>query len=162
MDTEEISRLIEDCLRQVTNARYYRTERGFQGELVGLISRGLKDLFESDLISEQEYQKKEEYHNLTIRPDIIIHEPFDEIHHQSRKEGNAVAIELKLRANSTRAQQDFTSLDKIIYNLEYHLGVFININSQTTHADKYQGPYRDRINFYAVSVQDGEVEIITE
>ena len=54
-----------------------------------------------------------------------------------------MAIELKLRANSTRAQQDFTSLDDIISNLAYDQGVFINIDSQTTHANEYEGPYRD-------------------
>ncbi len=51
-------------------------------------------------IVEQEYQKQADLHGMTIRPDIIIHDPFNPTRHHVRTEGNLAVVELKLRATS--------------------------------------------------------------
>lgn len=58
-------------------------------------------------------------HGLTIRPDIIIHKPFDEARHDSRKDRNIAVIELKRDASQEGAVGDFESLVKIMEVLAY-------------------------------------------
>ncbi len=155
----ELTRILESSLSEIKNERFYESERGYQGELNGLISSKLKGLMETQLISENEYQKKQSEHGLRIRPDIIIHEPFNEEIHTSRKEGNYLVLELKLRGSINKVLEDFDSIDSMIGNLSYHNGAFINIGSDNTFSDHYYGPYRDRIDFYAVNLNEGIVEI---
>jgi hypothetical protein len=113
-------------------------------------------------IIEQEYQKRLFSHGLTIRPDIVIHDPYDPTRHASRAIGNIVVIELKLKANATQAAADFASLSTMLTVLQYPLGVFININSSETHASLVPPVAKGRIVTYAVSPGDGQAKVVEE
>jgi hypothetical protein len=111
-------------------------------------------------IIEQEYQKTMAQHKLAIRPDIIIHEPFDAARHKSPRDGNIAVIELKLKANPAKAREDFESLVEMMRLLDYPVAVFINIGSQETHANLIPESAKGRITCFAVSLVAGEVRII--
>ncbi|WP_198161254.1 hypothetical protein, partial [Variovorax sp. WDL1] len=82
MDHNALIAHIETALRSIMHARFYETERGFQGALLAALREHVPTQFLSDqTIIEQEYQKRLDRHGLKIRPDIIIHEPFDETQH---------------------------------------------------------------------------------
>lgn len=115
---------VRDALTAINNPRFFETERGFQGELIAhLAALQLPD----QAILEQEYQKRQREHGLTIRPDIIIHEPYDPKRHAARTEGNYAVLELKLNATPGEALEDFHSLATMIKVLHYPLGIFVNI-----------------------------------
>lgn len=118
--TLQIIGCIRDSLAAITAPRYFRTERGFQGELLVQLSRRLH-LLDREIV-EQEYQKRQQDHGLTVRPDIIIHEPFDPAHHAGRAEGNRAVVELKLNTTTAEAAEDFESLAAMIQVLHYPLG----------------------------------------
>jgi hypothetical protein len=85
-----------------------------------------------DLKQKNEAERR---HILTgIRPDIIIHVPFERGVTESREEGNFVAMELKRRATDKTATGAFTNLAKMKKALKYPLTIFINIDSNETHS----------------------------
>src|SRR5256886_12182198 len=100
------------CLREslaaITAPRFFQTERGYQGALLTQLT-GCLQLPDYGIV-EQEYQKKARLHSLTVRPDIIVHEPFNPDRHGARTEGNVAVVELKLRATPADALADFESL----------------------------------------------------
>ena len=51
-------------------------------------------------------------HGLRIRPDIIIHEPFDKTRHASPQDGYIAALERKLNASQGDAQGVFESPER--------------------------------------------------
>jgi hypothetical protein len=149
---------IVTALRAVSNARFFDTERGYQGELLAELRAALPALgLPENRIVELEYQKTIPNHNINIRPDIIIHVPT--VEGGDRKVGNFAVFELNFRAGPKEAQEDFDNLDTIIGALHYPLGVFVNIDSVKTQAAHYAGPYRDRIHFFAVRRVDGAVQL---
>jgi hypothetical protein len=150
---------IRQSLAAITVPRFYETERGFQGEL--LVQLGKRLVLPDQAIIEQEHQKRALAHGLTCRPDIIIHEPFDESRHKDRSEGNFVAIELKLRANMREASDDFQSLSDMIQKLGYPLGIFINIGSNETYRHLVSENAQSQIVTFAVALRDGEAQIVT-
>ena len=78
MDKETLLARITTALEAVTAPRFYESERGYQGALLGELKRVIPEhLLPADTIIEQEYQKRLKTHGLNIRPDIIIHDPFD-------------------------------------------------------------------------------------
>src|SRR5437588_9939027 len=156
----EIIECIRDSLTTITAPRFYRTERGFQGELLVQLSRRLHLLDRE--IAEQEYQKRQRDHGLTVRPDIIIHEPFDPVRGGARTEGNRAVVELKLNATAAQAADDFESLAAMIQVLHYPLGVFVNIASTVTHASLVPAAVRGRVIAFAVTLQDGKPRVIEE
>lgn len=156
----EIVGCIRDSLGAIIAPRFYQTERGFQGQLLVQLSQRLH-LLDRELV-EQEYQKRQRDHGLTVRPDIIIHEPFDATHHRARTHGNRAVIELKLSATAAEAAEDFDSLAKMIQVLEYPLGVFINIASTVTHANLVPTAIRGRVVAFAVTLQDGKPRVLEE
>lgn len=149
---------IVTALRGVTAPRFFETERGYQGELLARLHAALPEIgLPGGVIVEQEYQKRFKEHGITVRPDIIIHVPTPEGH--NRRKGNFVVFELKRRATLDNAQEDFGSLDAVIRALDYPLGVFVNIDSDDTHARLYQGAYGERIHFFAVRLVDEAVQL---
>lgn len=154
-----IASLIES-LSAISAPRFFESERGFQGELLVQLSRRLQ-LSDSTII-EQEYQKKLKAHGLRIRPDIIIHEPFNPELHATRTEGNFAVIELKLDATPEAAAEDFNSLAAMLEALHYPIGVFINIDSATTHSNLVPDNVRGKIVCFAVHVEDGKTVVIEE
>lgn len=104
MDHETLLAHLIEALGAITAPRFYETERGFQGALLAELHKTIPHhLLPEGAVIEQEYQKRLYGHGLTIRPDIIIHEPFDEARHDSRKDGNVAVIELKRDASQEGA-----------------------------------------------------------
>ena len=148
-----------ESLAAITNPRFFETERGFQGELLVQLTKRFQLL--DCAIVEQEYQKRQQAHGLTIRPDIIIHEPFDPQRHGARTEGNLAVIELKRKASVGKATQDFKSLADMIQVLHYPIGFFVNIGSTVTHGNLVPPEARGRIICFAVSLVEGNVSLIS-
>lgn len=152
-----------DALGAITAPRFYETERGFQGALLAELQKTIpQHLLPDGAILEQEYQKRLYAHGVKIRPDIIIHEPFDETRHESRRDGNIAVIELKRDASANDAVGDFDSLIRMMEALDYPMAIFINIASATTHTDLVPAEWRQRITCIAVALHDGKVEILRD
>lgn len=161
MDRATLLDHLTAALRAITAPRFYQTERGFQGELLAELKKAiLEDFLPNEAIIEQEYQKHLESHSLQIRPDIIVHEPFDERRHGSRRDGNHAVIEIKRAASKKDAVGDFESLISMMELLSYPLGIFINIASEATRADLVPAEWRDRIVCFAVTLRSGEAHVI--
>ncbi len=151
---EGILQAVRDSLSSVTHPRFYETERGFQGEFGVELRNRLRDMVMDDHLIEHEYQKTLKDHGITIRPDLVIHIPFDESRFGSRSEGNYAVIELKLRASRAEALEDLTHISTMCQKLDYPLGIFINIDSDETYFDAYEGPYKERMQTFAVQLTD--------
>jgi len=156
---EEIIQAIRDSIASIVNPRFYETERGFQGELGAELRNRLNGLEIEGAIVEQEYQKRMKEHGFRIRPDIIIHIPFEGAGFSSRAEGNFVVIELKRQAIEGEALADYENLSAMCETLNYPLGVFINIGANETHIDKFQGQNKDRLRSFSVQLEDGMVAV---
>jgi hypothetical protein len=161
MDRETLLGHMTAALGEIGNPRFYQTERGFQGELLVELKKAIPTEFLPDeAIIEQEYQKHFESHGLKIRPDIIVHEPFDEDRHRSRRDGNHAVIEIKREASPKDAVDDFGSLIRMMELLNYPLAFFINIASENTRADLVPVEWRERIVCFAVSLRNGAAHVI--
>lgn len=110
---------IKKSLRAVTHSRYFKTERGFQGAFQAQLVQCLPSLQIEGAIIEEEYQKRMRDHGIIIRPDIIVHVPFDPTIHKSRRQGNFVVFELKLSPGERQAQEDYRHLASMCEVLNY-------------------------------------------
>lgn len=163
MDYDALLGCFRQALTAIDQPRFFETERGFQGELrAKLEASQLRELLPQGAILEQEYQKRLDTHGLKIRPDLIIHEPFDPARHSGRQQGNHAVIELKLRASQKRAEGDFKSLLAMMEVLEYPFGIFINIDSQRTHARCVPAEGHGRIVCFAVWLQGNQPQVMEE
>jgi len=151
---------IRESLAAVSAPRFFETERGFQGELLAQLRHRVPLL--NDVIVEQEYQKRLMVHGLNIRPDIIVHEPFNPELHKARTEGNFAVIELKLNASPAEAMEDFSSLSAMLDVLQYPIGIFINIASARTHSDLVPIQVRGKIVCFAVYLEGDTTHVIEE
>lgn len=149
---------VRDALQSITAPRLFETERGYQGALLGQLDRRLQ--LPARVILEQEYQKQAGRHGVTIRPDIIIHAPFDPERFADRTQGNVAVIELKLRATAAEAADDFKSLGLMLDVLRYPLGVFINIGANRTWAELLPQALQGRVVCFAVHLQDTAVTVV--
>jgi hypothetical protein len=143
---------VRRALLSVSSPRFFESERGYQGELLVQLARVLPDLQAPAAIVEQEYQKLLRLHGLRLRPDIIIHEPFDPTRHRSRLDGNVVVFELKRRAGPVDARAAFTSLATMLRVLSYPLAVFVNVDSSKTHITEAPAELRQRLVAFAVKL----------
>ena len=133
-DQERFLALLRQALESIREKRFFQDERGFQGALLQELSQRLAHgAFPGDPIIEQEYQKRLALHKIRIRPDIIIHVPFERGVADGRDEGNFVAMELKRRATVKKAKEAFANLAEMKKALKYPLTIFINIDSDQTH-----------------------------
>lgn len=155
---EAILSSMREALAACTHPRLFETERGFQGQL--LVELAKRVHLPNQAIIEQEYQKRLLAHGLNIRPDIVIHEPYDQRCHSSRASGNIAVVELKLNANAAQAAADFSNLAKMIGVLCYPVGIFVNIGSTKTYAALVPKDAKDRIVTFAISLTEGTVRII--
>lgn len=151
--------IVKGALISITNPYWFETERGYQGELLGELRNKLSDCEIEGAIGQQEYQKRMKDHGFRIRPDIIIHIPFEQANYEARKEGNFVVIELKLRASEAQAIADYQSLARMCEILDYPLGIFVNIGSNETYFESYKGGFKDRLHAFGVRLDNGEVVI---
>jgi hypothetical protein len=147
---------LEQSLGSITEEVLYGDERGFQGallhELQVRLGRGVSP---EDPIIQQEYQKRMRHHGIKIRPDIIVHVPFERGTVEGRDKGNFVAIELKRRATAKAARQALASLAQIKEALKYPLTVLINVDSAETHARLCPASIADQTVCFAVRLQAG-------
>ena len=144
--------IFSETLSSITHPRFFETERGFQGQLNACLAQSVKGIVPNQYVIEEEYQKKFNTHGIRIRPDIIIHAPFEPNTHGSRSEGNFAVIQIKLRASVKEAGEDFEKLDLMLEKLNYPLGIFINISSSETHHKNYKGKFIERLHCFAVEL----------
>jgi hypothetical protein len=156
---EEILAATIDALGAVTEPRFFRTERGYQGRFYCTLQAELdrRGLLGDGVILEMEYQKSAR-HNLRQRPDIILHVPAEESG-LSVAENNFAVFALKWKASPADAVGDFEKLDAMCDQLRYPLAVFINVASELHYRDLYTGPFPDRLHTFGVSLVDGALKI---
>src|SRR4051794_7085691 len=69
------------ALQRIQDPTLFADERGYQGELKSRLDRALAlEIPEDDFAAPQvreEYQKRADAHGIRLRPDIIIHVPFE-------------------------------------------------------------------------------------
>lgn len=148
---------LEESLQSILEPVLYGDERGFQGELLHELNARLgHGVLLDDPVIQQEYQKRIRHHGIKIRPDIIVHVPFERGLVGGRDEGNFVAIELKRKATPKQARQAFASLAKMKKVLKYPLTVFINVDSEETHAPLCPKSIADQTVCFAVWLHDGK------
>ena len=128
--------VLRQALENINEERSYQDERSFQGALLQELARRLESgSLPGDPIIEEEYQKRLRAHGIRIRPDIIVHVPFDRGIFERREQGNFVAIELKRRASAERAKDAFRNLAVMKKVLNYPLTIFINIDSEQSQSN---------------------------
>ncbi len=164
MDRNELLNVIAESLTSVTDPHYYEDERGFQGEFYAQLRLRLRGIaLPEGALLREEYQKRLAEHGLRIRPDIILHEPFDPGRHRGRDEGNHAVMELKRHATPGTAADAFTNLVAMIDTLNYPLGVFINIDSSRTWAEAVPEAHRARVACLAVHLdENGEPLVVRD
>jgi hypothetical protein len=145
-------------IEAIGDRRFYQTERGYGGAfVVELASRLPKTSVLDGSIVEIEYQKLLRLHGTRIRPDILVHPPTPD--YGDRRIGNVMACELKLRARRRDAMSDFRKLDELCAKLAYPVVVFINVDSNDTYTEFYNGPYRECFHFFATQLCDGKAHV---
>ena len=150
-------RATETAIRAVDAARFFRTERGFQGRFYCALQAELEGagLLADGAILEMEYQKGAA-HGMGQRPDIIFHVPVE--HSGADKRANNYAVwALKRTATAASARDDFEKLNQMFGGLDYPLGFFVNIDTASHMAEHYRGNYRDRLEAVAASLTDAQV-----
>ena len=156
MDTQLLFAAVRESLQAITEPRFYETERGFQGQLLIELSKRIPNFLPRDLaIIEQEHQKTLEHHGLRIRPDIIIHKPFNPELHASRQKGNFAVIELKLRARPKKAIEDFSSIQSMLRVLDYPVGIFINIDQTRTQIEHAPSSCHGKLVAFSTKLMKG-------
>jgi len=158
MDTSLALRCIIEALKQIRSQRYFNSERGFGGQLQANLERLLKEnnVIPDEAIVEEEYQKRKDDHNMTYRPDIIVHIPFEAGLTRTRKEGNFIAFELKLRANEKAASYVFDKLSTYLKKLNYELGIFVNISGEKPFIELTEN---DKIHVFSAIWNNQEVSV---
>jgi hypothetical protein len=154
------------ALFQVRNPRFFRTERGYQGQFYC----ALQTMLERDgwpdecAVLEMEYQKSQQ-HNIYQRPDIVLHIPAED-YGLHIWEGNFSVYALKHSSKTlnkkkglTEIELDFQKLDEMFRSLQYPIGCFINIDSDQPLLQYYSGPYWDRIHAFAVRLVNDLVQV---
>ncbi|GAA5523151.1 hypothetical protein LQ318_16080 [Aliifodinibius salicampi] len=152
--------IVRESLASINNPHFYNEERGFQGELVAEIRKRLPEIETEGVIVQQEYQKRMKDHGFKIRPDLIVHIPFEQADFVNRQEGNFFVIELKHNATKKEALADFLKLSRMCALLNYPLGIFINIDSSSTYLNEFKEKEKHKLHAFAVKNEDGIVEII--
>ncbi len=139
-----------EALRAVTARRFFRSERGYQGRFYCALQAALdrRGVLQDGIILEMEYQKGSR-HNMSQRPDIILHVPAEETG-SPVKANNFAVWALKRQASVARALNDFQKLDEMCHVLRYPLAVFINVDSQRHHLENYAGSFPHRLHGFAV------------
>jgi len=105
LERERFLKTVREGLSSIREGRLFDTERGYQGALIAQLEARLSQfpIWPGNPLVEQEYQKTIERHGLTLRPDIIVHLPFDRGGIPNRQEGNYAVIQLKLRGRLKEA-----------------------------------------------------------
>lgn len=156
-------RILEDALRNIAEQQIFQDERVYQGELLQELGRRLgRGVLPDDPLIQQEYQKRIPLHGMRIRPDIIVHVPFERGLAEDRDEGNFIAIELKRRATPGKAKAAYKNLVLLKKKLDYPLTIFVNIDSARTFASLCPGLLAEQTICFAVRLVDGKTIVKVE
>ncbi len=162
-DREKFLALLRQALESIDEERFFQDERAFQGALLQQLGKRVKNgAFPGNPIIEQEYQKRLPLHGIKIRPDIIVHVPFERGFTKQRGEGNFVAMELKRRATRKKANDAFLNLVKIEEALKYPLTVFINIDSEETYSSLCPNSIANQTMCFAIRLENGTPVVKSE
>jgi hypothetical protein len=160
---EQFLTLLQQSLENIREERFFQDERGFQGALLQELSQQVAyGAFPGDPIIEQEYQKRLPLHKIRIRPDIIIHVPFERGVAEGRDEGNFVEMELKRRATPKKAKEAFANLAQMKNALNYPLTILINIDSEQTHAALCPKSIADQTACFVIRFEGGKSAVRLE
>lgn len=157
MERDAILAAVHASLAAIANPAFFALELSYQGELLVQLRDRLP--LADPVILQQELQKQLQRDGLDIRPDIVLHEPFDATLHNSRAEGNYAVLELKRKASVSEAIGDFESLIAMMRILDYPLGIFINIGSSRTHRELVPKDFRSSIVTFAVDLVQGKAKV---
>ena len=149
----------EAAIRSVDAARFFQTERGFQGRFYCALQAELDraGLIANGAILEMEYQKSTR-HGLGQRPDIVFHIPAE--HSGAGVGANNFAVwALKRQATVAEARDDFDKLDQMFNALEHPLGFFVNIDATDPMREHYTGPHRPRLAAVAAQLFGIQVNV---
>jgi hypothetical protein len=151
------------ALGAINEPLLFQDERGYQGQLLQeLAIRFTRGGFPNNPIVQQEYQKTLPQHGIRIRPDIIIHIPFERGGLDDRRQGNFVAIELKRAAGKRAAIQAFGNLQVMKEALAYPLTIFINIDSNASHLNLCPESLSAQTICFAVGLLNGAPDLQIE
>ena len=155
---QQITEATINAIRSVDHIRFFKTERGYQGSLYSALQKELRarGIFKGDFIPEIEYQKTQQRHGTSQRPDIILHIP-TEASGEAVDKNNIAVWALKLRATEKKAKKDFNRLDIMFGVLKYQMGFFINIDSERHYYNSYTGDYKDRLTAFCAKLDKGKV-----
>lgn len=154
---------LTEALGSIDEPLLFQDERGYQGQLLQeLAMRFAGGSFPNDPIVQQEYQKTLPQHGIRIRPDIIIHIPFERGGLDDRRHGNFVAIELKRAAGRRTAIQAFGNLQAMKERLAYPLTIFINIDSNAPFLSLCPESLLPQTVCFAVALLNGKPELRIE
>ena len=151
-----------EALRAVTQPRFFRSERGYQGRFYCALQEALdrRGVLEGGSILEMEYQKARRQ-QMTQRPDIILHIPAEESG-APVWDNNLAVFALKRKASPGRETlADFAKMEEMCDRLRYPLAVFINVDASVHHLGLYSGRFRDRVHAFAVSLDEDGTPLIT-
>lgn len=161
MNPEQFAVIVQEILNEITEPRFYETERGYQGELLaGLRARLAEARFAGDPIIEQEHQKRIKPQGIRIRPDVIIHIPFARGTVQQRREGNFVAIELKLDPDDVTAA--FDNLRQLKTYLDYPVTILVMVGSAETYAHLCPQEIAGQTVCFAARLEEGRPVVTME
>jgi hypothetical protein len=154
---DEIVTATDQALQQVAEPRFFRTERGFQGQFYCALQRALEErsLLQNGRILEMEYQKSNR-HGMSQRPDIVLHVPTEDSG-MAVTENNFAVWALKRRATTQQAEEDFARLDQMFEILRYPLGIFVNIDTNDHLVSCYCRRFPERLRTVAVWLDGGKV-----
>lgn len=156
MEINELLQAIHESMIGIAHPRHFANEHAYQAQLFHEMLARLEVRFQRrGLMLEPEHQKTHDAHGLRVRPDLVLHEPFDPARHANRREGNVAVFELKRVASRQEAIGDFESLASMVEQLNYQLAVFINIGSAQSHSAHVPHALRGRLAIFTSSLVDG-------
>jgi len=160
---EQFLTIFQKAVWAIKEPRLFNTERGYQGALIHELKSTIAHAeFPGDPMVEQEYQKTLPHHGINIRPDLIIHIPFERGVTQRRDEGNFAAVEIKLRSTEAQADQDFASLGLMKERLGYPITIFLNIDSSKTYAERCPANIAKQTACFSVRLKNGEPLVLMD
>jgi hypothetical protein len=153
----DLIRALLEALAQIKDPTLFLDERGYQGELKSKLDRILElqipnDDFASPQVRE-EYQKRADRHGITLRPDIIVHVPFERGVSPTRKDDNYMVVLLKRSPGRAKALANFRDLETICSALQYPIGVSVNIASSRLWISQLSAEIPSCYTLYEISVE---------
>ena len=159
----DLIEILHTALNRIHEARLFATERGYQGQLRGEIDNliGERNALLRPLV-EEEHQKRLGDHGTRLRPDIIVHVPYERGVSPTRRHDNYLVILLKLSAGRSKAHEDFDRLARMCSALDYPLAAFVNVSSTHLWLPAYERPQGPFTLFeFAVTLVDGKPHIVS-